>query len=102
MVLNLLDLGMDPQAALDAPRFCVDRLDSAVGPRSALNSYVLLEEGFSSEEEQGLVAKGHKVSVTGGLGRSVFGKGQIIVRDKESGVLCAGSDPRGDGCAMGW
>ena len=28
--------------------------------------------------------------------------GQIILRDAETGVLCAGSDGRCDGCAMGW
>lgn len=33
---------------------------------------------------------------------SWFGKAQIITRDPASGVLCAGSDGRGDGCAMGW
>jgi gamma-glutamyltranspeptidase/glutathione hydrolase len=33
-------------------------------------------------------------------GRAVFGRGQIILRDLESGVLWGGSDPRADGCAM--
>lgn len=98
----MLDLEMDPQAALDAPRFCVDRLDSAVGPRSVLSSYVLLEEGFQPDVVEGVAQKGHKVSMVGGFSRSIFGKGQIIVRNVDSGVLCAGSDPRGDGCAMGW
>eukprot|EP00878_Enallax_costatus_P014464 GHUV01015128.1.p1 GENE.GHUV01015128.1~~GHUV01015128.1.p1 ORF type:complete len:652 (+),score=151.84 GHUV01015128.1:282-1958(+) len=102
LVLNMLDLEMDPQAALDAPRFCVDKLDSAVGPRSVLSSQVLLEGGFHPDVQEGLAEKGHKISVVGGFSRSVFGKGQIIMRDVKSGVLCAGSDPRGDGCAMGW
>ena len=30
----------------------------------------------------------------------IFGRGQIILRDPETGVLCGGSDPRADGCAM--
>jgi hypothetical protein len=42
VLVNLLQRGLDPQAALDAPRFCVDRLDSAVGPASVQDSYVLL------------------------------------------------------------
>jgi len=32
--------------------------------------------------------------------RALFGRGQIIVRDRESGVLWGGSDPRADGLAM--
>lgn len=34
--------------------------------------------------------------------RALFGKGQIIMRNPETGVLWAGSDPRGDGCAVGY
>jgi hypothetical protein len=41
---NILDLGMDPQSALDAPRFCVDRADSTVGAASVAESHVFLEE----------------------------------------------------------
>jgi gamma-glutamyltranspeptidase/glutathione hydrolase len=37
-----------------------------------------------------------------GADRIGFGGGQIILRDPESGVLIAGSDPRKDGCAVGW
>lgn len=37
-----------------------------------------------------------------GWDRSNFGVGQIITRNPETGVLCAGSDPRHDGHAIGW
>ena len=48
-----------------------------------------------------LASRGHKVErVEGVLGRTLFGRGQIIARD-EHGVLWGGSDPRGDGCALG-
>jgi gamma-glutamyltranspeptidase/glutathione hydrolase len=36
-----------------------------------------------------------------GYARGLFGRGQIILREVESGVLWGGSDPRADGCAMG-
>jgi gamma-glutamyltranspeptidase/glutathione hydrolase len=42
LLINLLDHGLDPQAALDAPRWLIDRLDSAVGPASVAASHVLL------------------------------------------------------------
>jgi len=40
--------------------------------------------------------------VVSGYNRATFGRGQIIRRDPQSGVLWAGSDPRADGCAMGF
>ena len=48
-----------------------------------------------------LAARGHEVERVDGVnGRGLFGRGQIIARD-EHGVLWGGSDPRGDGCALG-
>lgn len=38
VVSNLVDFGMDPQSALDAPRFCVVDVDSSLGPRCVRNS----------------------------------------------------------------
>jgi gamma-glutamyltranspeptidase/glutathione hydrolase len=43
---------------------------------------------------------GHAVRPVSGVGRSLFGRGQVIYRDAQSGVLWGGSDPRADGCAM--
>jgi gamma-glutamyltranspeptidase/glutathione hydrolase len=45
---------------------------------------------------------GHDVKPASGLTRMVMGKGQIIIRDPETGVLCGGSEPRADGQAIGW
>jgi gamma-glutamyltranspeptidase/glutathione hydrolase len=44
-----------------------------------------------------LAELGHSVRPVSGRGRGVFGDGQIIQRDAESGVLLGGSDPRKDG-----
>ena len=35
---NMVDFGMEPQAALDAPRFRLEGVDSAVGPASVRTS----------------------------------------------------------------
>ena len=43
---------------------------------------------------------GHETEIIQGEDRYIFGLGQIIMVDK-SGVLWGGSDPRGDGCALG-
>ena len=88
----LVDDGLDPQAALDRPRFCIEPAD----PRGA----VALEEGIPPQVIARLAELGHPVSQVSGAARSLFGRGQIIRRDPASGVLWAGSDPRADGCAM--
>jgi len=88
----LVDDGFDPQAALDLPRFCIEPDDR--------DGRVLLEEGISPKALAELAAMGHPVDLVTGMGRSAFGRGQVIRRDPQTGVLCAGSDPRADGCAM--
>ena len=92
---QLADRGAEPQAALDAPRFsiCADPPDGAV----------LVEDAFSAETLAGLESMGHPVEVARGVERTwAMGRGQVIVRDAESGVLWGGSDGRSDGCAVGW
>jgi gamma-glutamyltranspeptidase/glutathione hydrolase len=92
-VLSALeDDGLDPQSALDLPRFCIDA-DQAGGR-------VAIEEGMPQETFDGLQKMGHPVYSVSGYERALFGRGQVILRDPVTGVLCAGSDPRADGCAM--
>lgn len=104
---NMLDLGMDPQQALDAPRFFVSVADYSAGENifdeTSSKPKIFLESQISEEVAEDLRARGHRVvSGVGGLRRAMFGRGQIIRRDPKSGVLTAGSDPRADGCAMGF
>ncbi len=88
----LVDDGLDPQSALDLPRFCID-VDEAGGD-------VAIEEGIPAETMSQLERMGHPVYRVSGYERALFGRGQVILRDAETGVLRAGSDPRADGCAM--
>lgn len=93
VVVGLIDDELDPQAALDRPRFCL----SEAKPASA----VQLEEGIPQETMNELAQMGHTIVPVAGDARATFGRGQIIVR-RDDGVLCGGSDPRADGCAMGF
>ena len=92
VVVALADDGVDPQAALDRPRFCIE--DGTSG------GLVALEEGLPAAAWEELARMGHPVQMAAGHERALFGRGQIILRDPESGVLWGGSDPRADGCAM--
>ena len=89
---SLADGGLDPQSALDLPRFCIAAETSG--------GEVAIEEGVPQETFDQLKAMGHPVRWVSGYERALFGRGQVILRDPETGVLCAGSDPRADGCAM--
>jgi gamma-glutamyltranspeptidase/glutathione hydrolase len=93
VALSLLVDRMDPQTALDQPRYSIN--DGSAG------GAISLEEGIPVETMAALASMGHPVVPVSGHGRAVFGRGQVIVRDRENGVLWGGSDPRADGLAMG-
>ncbi len=92
VAIGLIDDGLDAQAALDRPRFCIG--DGTAGGR------VSLEEGIPVPVMSRLAMMGHHLAPVSGQARATFGRGQVIVRDRESGALWGGSDPRADGCAM--
>jgi gamma-glutamyltranspeptidase / glutathione hydrolase len=92
VVSALVDDRLDPQAALDRPRFCID--DGTAGGR------VALEDGITLDVLNGLENMGHSVYTVNGQARALFGRGQIILREAITGVRCGGSDPHADGCAM--
>ena len=100
---NLVDFQQNPQQALDMPRFCLNIRNGKDGVGAEdLGGEVLLERGFKFEEMTALARKGHHITPISGLERIVFGGGQIIKRDQYKGTLIGGSDPRKDGCAMGY
>lgn len=84
MVVNLVDYGMNPQAALDAPRW-----------RFLEQNRILLERSVSPSVADALTERQHLVR-RGGF----FGRGQMILR--QHGVLVAASEPRADGLAIAW
>ncbi|KAL0090827.1 gamma-glutamyltranspeptidase [Phycomyces blakesleeanus] len=113
VILNMMHQKHNPQHALDLPRICVSppkQSDNPLGkddPFTDLTySAVYVEDGVSEEAIKGLEAKGHLCYRLKAHARSMFGRGQIIrvKQDERTGkrVLAAGSDPRGDGHAIGW
>lgn len=88
MVMNTVDFGLNPQAALDAPRWEWER-----GKR------VMIEHTTAAHLFHGLAGLGHDVAWSGN--RQAFGRGQIIWRNPE-GSLCGGTEPRADGTIAAW
>jgi len=92
VVMALVDDGVAPQVALDQPRFFIEpEID---GRR------VYLETGTPPAVADGLRARGHDIVVDPPTtGRSMFGRGQVILRQHD-GSLIGASDRRADGCAL--
>lgn len=93
VVSNLVDFGLDAQKSLDALRFSID----VTGDKS-----VRVEEDLDPSVVEDLRRRGHTVHVIGGYERTMFGGGQVVTRNPETGVLTAGTEPRKDGAALGW
>jgi gamma-glutamyltranspeptidase / glutathione hydrolase len=101
MLVNMVDLGMSPQMALDMPRWQLAGPRQGVGAQD-VGGLVQVEEGHSFALLAELTRRGHRLAPIDGHDRVVFGGGQIIRRDPNSGVLTGGSEPRLDGAAVGW
>lgn len=86
VLTNVLDYGMDIQEAIDLPRGL------------HYESVYQLEDGVPAATVEGLQAIGHKVVPVG----TPHGGGQGIWIDWDKGTLTGGSDPRKDGCALGY
>ena len=82
---NLTDFDMDVQSAIDAPRAFAD------------GQVMKVERGFGDDVRQKLSDMGHRVEVPE---TSIGGAQAIRIRD--DGVLEGASDPRKDGCALGY
>ncbi|MCF6444811.1 gamma-glutamyltransferase family protein [Nereida sp. MMG025] len=84
LVSNMVDFGMDPQSAIDAPRSFSDA------------GAFKVERGYSEAVRRTLGEMGHSVVVPD---TPIGGAQAILIHD--NGVLEGASDPRKDGCAIG-
>lgn len=89
VLMNAIDFGLNPQAALDAPRW-----------QWLKDKSLLVESTFPKAIAAKLARRGHHVQVT--LDSSSFGRGQIIWRDPITGVLSGGTEGRTDGHIACW
>ena len=87
VAVNMIDYGMNPQAALDAPRW-----QWHSGRR------VLFEHGAPEHIVRGLKQMGHQAEYAPDAG---YGRGQVIMRHPLGGYVGA-TEPRTDGAVLGW
>ncbi|WP_407271077.1 gamma-glutamyltransferase [Radiobacillus sp. PE A8.2] len=84
VIMNMIDFQLNPQAALDAPRWNWPEAKR-----------VMVEPDFPKHIADGLERLGHQIEYT--LDKYTFGRGQIIWRDPDTGVLYGGTEKRTDG-----
>jgi gamma-glutamyltranspeptidase/glutathione hydrolase len=89
-VANVVDFGMNIQAALEAARFT---------KRTFTGCDVEVEDRIPADVRKALTARGHEITVDGSFS-SNMGGGQAVRRDFATGVNFGGSDPRKDGAAI--
>jgi len=85
-LLDVLGRGLEPQTALELPRSFAE------------GGVLRIETGFAADVVDDLAARGHRVEWS----PAPIGGGQAVWIDHARGVLAGASDPRKDGCAMGW
>ena len=83
---NMTRFGMDPQEAIDAPRSFPD------------GAALMVERGYPEPARAELATMGHRVAIP----EAPLGGAQIAMLDVATGTLIGASDPRKDGCALGF
>lgn len=86
VLTNIVDWGMDIQEAIDCPRGFL------------FNGEFALEQGVPDTVRAALAEMGHKIV----LAPEPIGGGQGVMRDFSGSTWIGGSDPRKDGCALGY
>ncbi len=86
-LVNLLDLGLSPKAALAAPRI----------HQQWLPDELMIEKKLPRQLQKALVARGHKLTVLRAMSVS-----QVVARSADGQGFVGAADPRAGGTAAGW
>jgi len=97
--LNIVEFGMNVQAAIEAPRWTTTGFPSSVFPHKMKPGEMAVEDRVPAEVRQELERRGHKLQVRGPWSMNAT---SAILIDPVTGVLSAGADPRGDNYALAW
>ena len=98
LMLNTFVFGMDPQEAIEAPRFATDSVPNSFHPHVYHPGQLSVEEDLPADTVYDLKVMGHRV-----VRATVCGMGATITeRDPATGSLSAGADPRRASYALGW
>ena len=90
--LNVVDFGMDLQAAIEAPKFSTPHFPSTFYPHDNRPGVLRVEDRVPTNVRDALAARGHKIEV-----RPPWSEGHVlgVQINTKTGVLSGGADPRG-------
>ena len=100
VLLNIIEFGLNPQEAVEAPRFDTQHYVSSFDNHEFLAGVLNVESRISADVIQKLGARGHKIKI-----QSAWGTGSsptVILYDGKTGVISGGADPRRGRYAVGW
>ena len=98
-LMNIVDFGMNVQQAIEAPRWTTRSFPASPFPHTMYPGEMAVEARIPEATRQALIARGHKLRVTGPWTQ---GSNGAIVVDGANGVLSAGADPRVEAYAWAW
>ncbi|HUV66639.1 MAG TPA: gamma-glutamyltransferase [Sedimentisphaerales bacterium] len=98
VLMNIIDFGFSPQQAGEQPRVQHSESSTPTGQKMTTGGSVSFERRIGQDVKAALASMGHKISPDIG----VFGGYQGIWRRANPRRYFGGSDPRKDGCAIGY
>ena len=101
LAVNLIDFGMEPQAAIEAPRVASYSFPASSHPHPYAPGLVRAERRLPSDTLAELVRRGHRVEPWPDFAAQA-GALCTIVANRERGFLAGAADPRRMAYAMGW
>lgn len=100
VLLNVIEFGMNPQEAVEAPRFDTQHYISSFDNHEFLPGVLNVESRIAPEVIKQLESRGHKIII-----QTPWGTGSsptVIMYDVKSGVISGGADPRRGRYAVAW
>ena len=100
VLLNIIEFGMSPQEAVEAPRFDTQHYISSFDNHEFRAGLLNLESRIPADVSAALSSRGHKINM-----QSAWGTGSaptVILYDVKSGVISGGADPRRGRYAVAW
>ena len=100
VLLNIIEFDMNPQAAVEAPRFDTQHYVSSFDDHEFLPGSLNIEARVSEKTIDELKHRGHKVKVQSAWG--TLSSPTVIIFNPQTGVSSAGADPRRGRYAVAW